>query len=415
MILSERHIISKKHPFFKECDSVCLKSKNLYNYANSLIENHFNSTGNYLNYNAINRIMIDSNNSFYYDLPVKVSNQTLMLLDKNWVSFFKSIKDWKKNPSKYKAKPNPPLNKGSNERFITIYESGAIYKNKKLLEKGILKLSKTKIEISSKRKNVKEIKVVPKLYSYVIEIIYEREEKSKLEDNKKIFSIDLGVNNLATVTSNQKEITPFIINGKPLKSINQYYNKNLSLIKKDLKRRNNKDSSNKIKKLTNKRENKVRDYLHKASRKIINLAKEKDVNTIVIGNNKNWKQKTSMSSKNNQNFVNIPHNTFIKMLSYKCELEGLRVILQEESYTSQASFLNLDYIPTYKPNCKEEYSFSGYRKSRGLYKIKGKENKIINADVNGSYNILRKAFPKTFDVNGIEGLSVNPMVINVGN
>jgi putative transposase len=226
-------------------------------------------------------------------------------------------------------------------------------------------------------------------------------------------SIDLGVSNLATVTSNKKEITPFIINGKPLKSINQYYNKTLSLEKSSLKKRNNKGGSKKLRKLTTKRENKVNDYLHKSSRKIVNLVKENNVNTLIIGKNIHWKQETNMNKTNNQNFVNIPHSRFIEMLSYKCELEGIRFILQEESYTSKASFLNLDFIPKYKPNSKKEYSFSGYRESRGMYKVK-KENKRINADVNGSYNILRKAFPKAFDVNGIEGLSVNPIVINVG-
>jgi putative transposase len=423
MLLTERHIISKNHPFFKECDSICLKSKNLYNYALYLVRNKFIETSLlkeqgllekavYLNYNSINRILINSKQVDYYNLPCKVSNQTLMLLDKNWLYFFKLIKDWKKNPSKYKGKPNLPkyLDK-TKGRFITTFYKQSI--SKKLLKKGIVKLSKTNIEIESKKENIRQVRIVPKLDYYVIEIIYKKEEKPLLEDNDSYMSIDLGVNNLATVTSNKKEIVPFIINGKPLKSINQYYNKTLSLEKSSLKKRNNKGSSKKLRKLTTKRENKVNDYLHKSSRKIVNLVKENNVNTLIIGKNIHWKQEVSMKKSNNQNFVNIPHSRFIEMLSYKCELEGIRVILQEESYTSKASFLNLDFIPKYKPNSNKEYTFSGYRESRGMYKVK-KENLRINADVNGSYNILRKAFPKAFDVDGIEGLSVNPIVINVG-
>lgn len=422
MTLTEKHIINKNHPFFKECDSLCFKSKNLYNYSLYLVRNEFTRTSNlkqqgllekavYLNYNQINRILIDSKQVDYYNLACKVSNQTLMILDKNWLSFFKGIKDYNKNPSKYKGKPNLPKYLPKNGRFVTTFDKQSI--SKKLLKKGIVNPSKTSIEIPTKKQNIKQVRIVPKLDYYVIEIIYKVKEKPLLEDNGSYMSIDLGVNNLATITSNKKEVTPFIINGKPLKSINQYYNKTLSLEKSSLKKRNNKGSSKKLRKLSNKRENKVNDYLHKSSRKIVNLVKENNVNTLIIGKNINWKQETNMKKSNNQNFVNIPHSRFIELLSYKCELEGINIILQEESYTSQASFLNLDYIPTYKPNSKEEYTFSGYRESRGMYKIK-KEKLRINADVNGSYNILRKAFPKAFDVNGIEGLVVNPIVINVG-
>ena len=158
-----------------------------------------------------------------------------------------------------------------------------------------------------------------------------------------------------------------------------------------------------------KRKNKVDNYLHKASKQIVSLAKQNNINTIVIGKNDNWKQDCNMSKKNNQNFVNIPHSRFIEMISYKCEIEGINIKLQEESYTSKASFLDLDGIPIYGNN-NSKIIFSGYRKSRGLYvsKIKG----IINADVNGSYNIIRKAIPNVFS-DGIEGIGVYPTVLTV--
>ena len=139
------------------------------------------------------------------------------------------------------------------------------------------------------------------------------------------------------------------------------------------------------------------------------MAKNSCLNTIIIGKNDNWKQETNMTKRNNQNFVNIPHSRFIDMIKYKCEIDGINVKLQEESYTSKASFLNLDNIPTYGDN--QIKHFSGYRLRRGMYKMRG-EKRYINSDVNGSYNILRKAIPNVF-TDGIEGIGVCPMVITI--
>ncbi len=420
MQLVEKHIINKNHSLYKECDSLCFKSKNLYNYANYLVRQEFIKTSkekeqglrtfaNYLNYFAINRILIDNKQFDMYELPIKVSNQTLIILDKNWKSFFASIKDYVKHKEKYLGKPSLPkyLDKRDG-RFVVIYEKGAI--SKKRLKHGIISLSKTNIEISSKKENINMVRIVPRNDYYVIEVVYTIEDKPKLENNNKFLSIDLGVNNLATLTSNSVDFKPVIINGKPLKSMNQYYNKELAKYTSILEKRNKVKTSNKTRKLTNKRKNKVDNYLHKASKTIVDLAKENNLNTIVIGKNDNWKQESNMTKTNNQNFINIPHSRFINMIAYKCEREGINVILQEESYTSQASFLDLDFIPTYG-KVKTEPEFSGYREHRGSYKIKGK-NIRINSDVNGSYNTLRKAIPNAF-ANGIEGLSVNPMVITM--
>ena len=418
MQLVEKHIISKNHIHYNECDSICLKSKNLYNYANYLIRNEFINTtkekdlgnrqyANYLNYFAINRILVDNKQYDMYELPLKVSNQTLMILDKNWKAFFKSIKDYSKNPNKYNAKPNLPnyLDK-SNGRFITIYEKGAI--SLKKLKKGIISLSKTNIEITTKKSNINMVRIVPKLDHYVIEIVYTIPDTSKLDDNNRYMSIDLGVNNLATITSNIKGINPVIINGKPLKGINQYYNKNLAYYKSILETRNKVKTSTRTKKLSNKRNNKVDNYLHKTSKEIVRIVKDNRVNTLVIGKNEGWKQDINIGNINNQKFVNIPHSRFIHMIKYKCEIEGINVIITEESYTSKSSFIDLDNIPTYGD--KHIPEFRGKRIKRGLYK--SKEGKIINSDVNGSYNILRKAIPNAFG-HGIEGLSVNPVVFTI--
>lgn len=422
MQLVEKHIISPNSKLYSECDALCFKSKNLYNYANYVVrqefintskekENGLRSFANYLNYNAINRILIDEKQFDMYQLPIKVSNQTLMMLDKNWKSFFASIKDYKKNPDKYLGRPSLPkyLDK-ENGRFVVIYEKGAI--SKKRLKHGVVSLSKTNIEVTSKQQNISMVRIVPRLDHYVIEIVYQIPDVPKLENNNRYFSLDLGVSNLATITSNVKEITPVIVSGKALKSINQFYNKRIAQYKSILDLRNKQKTSKRTRRITNKRNRKVDDYLHKASRRIVELAKQKEVNTVIIGKNDGWKQSVEMRKDVTQNFVNIPHSRFIDMIVYKCEMAGISVILQEESYTSKASFLNLDPIPVYG-KISEETQFSGYRKTRGCYKIKGDE-RFINADVNGSYNILRKAIPNAFS-DGIEGLSVNPVIIKITN
>lgn len=423
MQLTERHIINNSHSLYKECDELCFKSKNLYNYALYLIKQEINKTIeekekglreniHYLNYYDINKIMIQTQQPDYVALPRKVSNQTLMALDRNWKSFFKSIRDYKKNSSKYYNTPKPPkyLHKICG-RFPATYEKAAI--SKTYLKNNIISLSGTNIKLKTKQTNINQVRIVPLLDQYVIEVIYTKEDVIKLSDNQKYLSIDLGINNLATITTNIKKIKPLIINGKPLKSINQYYNKHNSELKSILEKRNKKKQSKQLNKLTIKRNNKINDYLHKASRHIVSLAKEKEINTIIIGKNENWKQNSNIGKKNNQNFVNIPHSRFISMIRYKSEKEGINIILQEESYTSKASFFNLDEIPTYKKSLEEKYSFSGYRVKRGLYKLKD-DKRTINADVNGSYNILRKAIPNAF-ADGIEGFAVIPEIIKISN
>lgn len=411
MRLVEKHIIKKYSEFYSECDKLCFDSKNLYNYSNYLIRQEFIQTSkdkqaglvdhaNYLNYYAINRILIDNKQFDFYSLPCKVSNQTLMMLDKNWKSFFGLCKLYSKNKTNgIIDKPNLPnyLHK-TNGRFVVTYTIDAI--SKVGLRNGFVELSKTNIKIKTDKQNIKQVRIVPKLNRYVIEIIYEQKEKELLSDNGRYCSIDLGLNNLATVGSNV--IKPIIINGKPLKSINQYYNKQLASLKSRLEIKEKRKTSNGLRKLTNKRNNKIEDYLHKASRYIINHLVSNNINTLVIGNNKEWKQEINIGKKNNQNFVNIPHARFIQMLSYKAKLLGINIILTEESYTSKCSFLDNEKL------CKHD-EYYGKRIKRGLFR--SKNNILINADLNGSLNILRKVVGN-FNYDSIEACSA-PVVLTI--
>lgn len=411
MQLVEKHIINKNNIHFNECDKICLLSKNLYNKANYLVRQEFIKSSKekqeglrdyaiYLSYFDIRRILL--NDIDYISLPRKVSNQTLMLLDKNWKSFFKLIKDYSKTPSKYNGRPNLPKYKDVNTgRFITTYEEGAI--SKKDLKKGLLGLSGTNIKIPTKKQNVKQCRIIPRNGYYVIEIIYEVNELTLKQNNNRYTGIDLGINNLATLSFNDKNIKPLIINGKPLKSINQYYNKEKSRLQSILEIRNKKKQSKKIIKLSNKRNNKINDYLHKSSRYIINHLVSNNINTLIIGNNKEWKQEINIGKVNNQNFINIPHSTFIQMLEYKAKLVGINIIIREESYTSKCSFLDNEII-------QKHDIYLGKRIKRGLFK--SSNGNLINADLNASYNILKKAVPNAF-VDGIEDVAVHPTVITV--
>ena len=195
------------------------------------------------------------------------------------------------------------------------------------------------------------MRIIPKVNYYVIEVVYESQQVKLNLPEHQVASVDLGVNNLATVTSNKKGFQPIIINGRPVKSINQFYNKKKAQLQSLLK---DGQSSDRIQRLSTKRNFKISDYLHKASRYIINRLIENDIGTLIIGNNPNWKQGINIGKKNNQNFVQIPFFQFIEQLKYKAELVGIKVIVHEESYTSKASFLDLDDLPIYQKGVKHK-------------------------------------------------------------
>lgn len=371
MYLTERHIIKNN----KELDQLCFNSKNLYNKALYLVRQHYFKTKGYLDWIKVNRLMVDSKDVDYYALPCKVSNQTLRLLDSNFKSFFALLK--KKLNGKYDKPIKIPryLDKGG--RSMTIFPKDAV--SKVYLRKGIIKLSKLSIEIPTKviESNLVEVRVLPRNNHHVVEVVYKVDEVKPKSDNGRHASIDLGLNNLATVASNVVE--PFIINGRPLKSINQYWNKEKARLQSHLK--GNKKTSKRIYSITNIRNNKVKDYLHKSSRKIVNFLVSNNISTLVIGYNEEWKQNINLSRANNQAFVNIPFYAFINQLEYKCKLEGINVILTEESYTSKCSFLDGETVEKHE-------NYLGKRIERGLFR--SAKGKLINADLNGSLNILRK-------------------------
>ena len=375
MYLVERHIIKPNNSLYKELDNVCFLSKNLYNKALYLVRQHYFSTKEYLDFYKLCKLLVDSKDTDYYALNTKVSKGTLLLLDRNFKSFFSLIK--KKKSKEYNKSVRIPKYLDKQGRYLAVFEKHAV--SKKFLKKGLIKLANISNVIKTKVKleDLKEVRVLPRSNHYILEVVYVKEEKPLVEDNGRYAAVDLGLNNLATVCSNVEK--PFIINGRPLKSINQRWNKHKANLQSRLT--NNIKSSKQLALITNKRNNRVKDYLHKSSRKIVNFLVSKNISTLVIGYNEEWKQNISIGKVNNQSFTSIPFYTYINQLEYKCKLEGINVILTEESYTSKCSFLDNEPL-------EKQDSYLGKRIKRGLFR--SAKNKLINADLNGALNILKK-------------------------
>ena len=375
MVLVEKHIIKPKHKYYDELDNLCWLSKNLYNSTLYNVRQYYFENKKLLKYQVINKIYVDTNNEDYRALPSKVAKHTQMLVEHNFKSFFGLLK------LKAKGKYNKPvkipkyLNKKTG-RQVVHYEKGAI----SFKEQGYIKLSKTNIKIKTNltKDKVQFIRLVPKNNHIIIEIGYNVIEKEIIQNNN-ILAIDIGVNNIAScVTTNGGK---FLINGKPLKYINHNYNKRITDIQSKLKITHNKNKSRYKSNITNKRNNRINDYLHKITAYIVNQAVSNQIGTIVVGHNKEWKQDTNIGSINNQNFVNIPFYKFISMLDYKCKLKGIIFKTITEEYTSKCSFVDDEEIAKHT-------TYAGRRINRELFKTK--KGIIINADVNGAYNILKK-------------------------
>jgi len=324
MLLTETHIFNRS----KELDDITFKCKNLYNRANYLIRQEFINNGKYISkIDMFNNLKTDPD---YMAMPTRVSRCVLRTLDANWRGFFGTIKDWKVNKSKYKGKPNLPKYLPKNGKFNAIFiDIGILKPSKKLKSIG---LSSLKLRINTKQeyKTIKEVNVKPlKSGKYKVNIIYNFTEDLIKKDNGNYCSIDLGLNNLMTLTSNKKGLKPQLVNGRPLKSINQFYNKQKSKFQSELPSKLY--TSKRINKLTFKRELKINDYLHKASNFLINWCLENDLNTIILGYNEFWKTEINIGKRNNQNFVNIPFEKLTWMIEYKSRKVGLTLKKHEES------------------------------------------------------------------------------------
>ena len=421
MILSEEHRIKKHNnkKLLHEIDDYCYKVKNLSNSVNYLIKQCYrihtkikngktleewedeliraiNSgiTEYNLGRSEVKRLRyIDTDNGYiadayflswylkgtevYKDVPYATCSQ-ICIQEKcrEWKSFYRATAEYGKDPKKFKEHPHVPgyLNPKTGRGSLVITSQ-----NFKVDENGNVIMPKflSGIHIRARHGNVRQIRIKIFKNSILISLMYEKEEKQIC--GTKVMGIDLGVNNLLAAAWDSED-RPVIINGKPLKSINQYYNKAKAHMQKEAKIYNGKNSTKRMNKLTAKRNRKIKDYMHKASRKIVDMAVSSGVGLIVIGANHGWKQKVHMGNVTNQNFVSIPYKTLINMIEYRAKLEGIEVRIVSESYTSGTSFLDGEE-PT------KDYYDKSRRIKRGLFR--SNNGILINADINAAYQMIK--------------------------
>ncbi len=399
MQLVERHLIKKTHKYWTECDVLCFQAKNLYNLCNYYMRQQFFETGKVWSNTKLYHLV--AGNDAYKQMPsTKIACSLIRQVCQTWTGYFKAHKDWKINPEKYLSEPKIPKYKDKFKgRYSVLYKgSEAIYK--KPLARGLCHLSQSDIKLQMyKAKKPVQARIAPRNGYYLIEVVYEVEEPSPKVSNR-MAAIDLGVDNLVALSCNDPSIRPLLVNGSPLKSINRLYNKTRSRIQSKIGERK---TSNRLNRLALKRNNQVDNYLHLTSSIVVNYLKSNGITTLVVGKNEGWKQAVNIGKHNNQNFVQIPHARLIEILDYKCRLAGIKLVTVNEAYTSKCSALDLEPIQKHR-------KYLGRRVHRGLFK--SSTGQVINADLNGSLNILRMYSPEAFTVEGIARCGVQPLKVN---
>jgi len=390
-------VVKFSSEYYALFDEFCYKAKNLYNTALYRIRKaHFENSAP-LSYYSLDKTLKQEKNIDYTDMPLASSAQwTLQVVFKNWKSFWASAKAYAQTPDEFSGKPQMPkyLDKTKGRSILCLTNQNVKAKG------GQLHFPKCfngfTIPAGLSGGSIQQVRVVPKNRHFVVEAVYEIPDVPLKPDNAKYLGVDLGLDNFATVVSNDGS-EPVLINGKGLKSLNKHWNKRIAHLREVETAMNGHWVAAKTGKakvsgqtkqqvtLTNKRNHQVKDFCHKASKAVIDLALGRGCNTIVVGKNDGWKQRPQMSRQVNQSFVQIPHVMFIGMLEYKCQKNGLNFEVTEEAHTSKTLWIDGE-----TPQHHDDYA--GKRVERGLFK--SANGTLLNADVNGALQIIRKVFPK---------------------
>ena len=383
-----KHLSKEEYLTIKE---LCHYAKNLANEAIYNIRQYYFKEGKYLSYWNNYFLLKDSSN--YKALNSSMAQEVIKKVDRSFKSFFALIKLSKQR--KYSKKIRLP-SYYPKDGFATLIISMFKFNGNKLTLPFSRDYKQTHKPVTITippillDKTVKEIRILPRSNARFFEIhyVYETDIIQRNLNKQNALALDFGVNNLVTAVSNSGK--SFIVDGKKLKSINQWFNKENARLQsiKD-KQHFGKKTTNRQKALSHKRNNKVNDYMNKTARKVIDYCISNDIGTLVVGYNTEFQLSVDIGRRNNQNFINIPFGQLRNKLSYLCELNSIDYIEQEESYTSKASFWDKDEIPVYNSDKPKAYKFSGNRVYRGLYKTAS--SKLLNADVNGALNIMRKS------------------------
>jgi IS605 OrfB family transposase len=393
-------------PDIDNLSHLCHLSKNLFNEANYIIRQELTQNGKWTRFNNLNEQLNKGGSDNYTLLPSQTANRILYTLDKSWKAFFRAIKDWKSAPDKYRSKPDPPHYKRKDGEHILIFTTQQVkIKDGYLLFPKMTGIDPIKTRLGDDTK-LKEVRIIPGGTGHICEIVYEKDVESLNLNSDNVAGIDLGLNNIVTMANNIGE-QPIVIKGGFVKSMNQYYNKTRAELQSTYDLQGIKGGS-KMQRLHDKRNQKMKDAMHKISRFIINYCVEHDIGTIVIGHNEGWKQKVNLGRRNNQNFVSIPYYILIHDLTYKGEEVGIKVIEQEEAHTSKCSFIDGESVEHHE-------KYAGKRIKRGIFR--SAKGILINADVQGALNIIKKAIPNAFskeNADEIEGVGLHPLRCTIG-
>ena len=407
MQLTERHLIKPNHELYPMLDDLTFKAKNLYNhglylYRQSYFAHKENPESAILSWADIDKSLRKQGHSDVRALPSKVAGAVLKNLGESISSFWKLVH--LKNKGGLRQKPKLPhyLHKTEGRYPLSFnYQTFGAKRGSNnelfLCPKGI------NLPIPTKVANPKQVRIVPSHNNFVIEVIYDAKESAP-KSTSKYAGIDLGVDNFATITFSTQN-NPLIIKGLELKSVNQGYNRLIGKAQSLLP--NSQKTSKPIHRLWSRRSWILKTKIHQMTAFLATLFDEMQIEKVFIGKNINWKQNLPFGKKVKQRFAYLPYETFIEQLRYKCQLRGITVVVQEESYTSKASFLDNDNIPVYGET--ENPKFSGSRVKRGLYR--SGNGRLINADVNGSYNILRKGLANNHQPLQMDNPLIHPLVI----
>lgn len=385
MLIVERHF-NKGNP---ELVRLCGLARELYNRTNYLMrQSWFSQKGvqGFRSMPGIN-VLIDETKDLdcFRDFGnTKIAKQVIRKVLTDWSNFYKALRAFKRDPSRFDHYPRPP--KYKDELAQVIFYNETIKGGQS--GRGLTRLTATNNCFSIKSdRPYKQVIITPKHFGFIIEVQYEAPSVTKPKlSRKKACTIDLGLNNLAAVTLDQQR--PILVNGRIVKGINQWYNK------RPCKNR------------ARKRYFQLENYFHHTAKMIVEMCVAEGIGMIIIGRNEGWKRGMNMGKKNNQKFQFVPHESLIGKIRYRAEMLGIDLILTEEAYTSKASFYDHDPLPRYGDDAPE---FSGRRKHRGLYV--GRDGFAVNADINASLNIGRKVIPEFLGI-GDRSVAATPVVVN---
>ena len=394
---------------------MCFFSKNLYNVTLYNVRQYYFAEKKHLRYESNYHVTKDNEN--YKLLQAGVSQQTMKIVDRAFHSFFALIEKARRGEYRFQDIKLPKYRAKGSLFNLTLQSNAISIKNgfltvpMSMAFKQIYGNEKIKIKVPEHVpvKKIKEVRIIPILNGkkFKIQYVYEVEPENLNLNQSETLAIDIGLDNLATCISTVG--TSFIMNGRGIKSINRLWNKRRAELQSKLPQ--GQYTSNLIRRLTLKRNNRVNDCIKKTARYIVNHCIEHNIGTIVCGYNVDFKRSLNLGSKTNQNFTQISFGSLREQLENLCIRYGIQYVEQEESYTSKASFLDLDFFPVYNADNPREYKFSGQRIKRGLYR--NLDGRIVNADVNGAANILRKS-SRNFDFEELSrGLLASPLRIKL--